>query len=29
MSHLCSWLRVADLRILMKPDFPVNYWTGP
>lgn len=27
-SHLCSWLRVADLRIIMKPDFLVNYRTG-
>ena len=28
ISHLCSWLRVADLRIIMKPDFLVNYRTG-
>lgn len=28
ISHLCSWLKVADLRILAKPDFLVNYRTG-
>lgn len=28
ISHLCGWLKVADLRILAKPDFLVNYRTG-
>lgn len=28
ITHLCSWLRVADLRIMTKPDFLVNYRTG-
>lgn len=26
--NLCSWLKVADLRIFEKPDFLVNYRTG-
>jgi addiction module HigA family antidote len=28
ISYLCSWLKVADLRIMLKPDFLVNYRTG-
>lgn len=28
IAHLCSWLKVSDLRILLRPDFLVNYRTG-
>ena len=28
ISNLCSWLKVSDLRIMLKPDFLVNYRTG-
>jgi len=28
IARLCSWLKVSDLRIMMKPDFLVNYRTG-
>lgn len=28
IAYLCGWFKVADLRIMLKPDFLVNYRTG-
>lgn len=28
IANLCSWLKVSDLRIMIKPDFLVNFRTG-
>lgn len=28
IAYLCSWLKVSDLRIMIKPDFLVNFRTG-
>lgn len=28
IAYLCGWFKVSDLRIMLKPDFLVNYRTG-